>query len=159
MKRFTFRLQKIMELRKWRERFSQQKLAEAQRDRTVARRDLRKTLDEVTRQDNLVARLLRSRGGFKAGDALTGSNYKQRLRNEVAEKEQQVQRCDDVVEKSTVEVIEASRNRQAMETLRERKLEEYTVDANRREQVTMDDDASRRHHHRSSPTSPKAGAS
>ncbi len=145
MKRFIFRLQKIMELRKWKERFSHQKLAEAQRDRTLARRDLRKTLDEVTRQDNHFRRQVS--GVFKAGDALTGSNYKQRLQNEMVEKEQQVKRCDDVVEQSTVEVIEASRERQAMETLRERKLEEYTIDANRREQVSMDDDASRRHHH------------
>lgn len=134
-----------MELRKWRERFSHQKLAEAQRNHTVASRDLRKTLDEVTRQDSIIRR--RVSGIFKAGDALADTNYKQRLRNEMAEKEQQVQRCDDVVEQRTVEVIEASRERQAMETLRERKLEEYTVDANRREQVSMDDDASRRHHY------------
>ena len=145
MKRFIFRLQKIMELRKWRERSTQQKLAEAQRNRSVAKRDLRRTLDEVTRQDGIIRRQVS--GVFKAGDALTGSNYKQKLRNEVAEKEQLVESCNDVVEQQMVEVIEASRERQAMETLRERKLEEYTVNANRREQVSMDDDASRRHHH------------
>ncbi|NQT34111.1 flagellar FliJ family protein [bacterium] len=134
-----------MELRKWKERFSHQKLAEAQRNRTVARRDLRKTLDEVTQQDSIIRRQVS--GVFKVGDALAGSNYKQRLQSEMIEKEQQVQRCDDVVEQRTVEVIEASRDRQAMETLKKRKLEEYTVDANRREQVSMDDDASRRHHY------------
>ena len=144
MKRFIFRLQKVMELRKWRERFSQQKLSKAQHDRETARKELQESLTDVSNQHENQKQRINS--GIKAGDALAEARYTQRLLKEAALREREVEHCELAVEEHRDDLVEKSRERKILEKLRERQLNEHSVEAGRREQKSMDDDAARRHH-------------
>ncbi len=144
MKRFIFRLQKVMELRRWRERFSQQKLPEAQHDRETARKELQESLTDVSNQHENQKQRINS--GINAGDALAEARYTQRLLKEAALRESEVEHCELAVEERREDLVEKSRERKILEKLRDRQLNEHSVEAGRREQSSLDDDAARRHH-------------
>ena len=144
MKKFNFRLQKLLDFRKWREKSSQQVLAAAQRERENARQELERKIQEVEVQNqNSLDQVSK---GIKAGDALAGSLYSQRLQKEANLKERKVQECDVTVIEKREELIEVSREKRAIEKLREKRQSEYIQETSRKQQTVLDDDAVRRHH-------------
>ncbi len=145
MKKFKFRLQKVMELRRWLERSSQQRLAKAQNKRKRAEKDLDETLGKIDHQNrNMMSSIT---GKFAAGEALTSSSYNQSLRKEAAHKTQKVVKCEEIVVECRDDLIEKSRHKKVLERLRERRISGFITEQNRQEQTAMDDDAARHHHY------------
>ena len=146
MKRFSFRLNRVRDLRKWREHFAQRQFADAQNNRQSANREL----DEITTQIEDHIRIMEHniQGGMSAGVALVSSNYSNNLRMDVKEKESELKKCDHEVENCRNELIEKSREKQVLDRLYERQLKEFIKEQNRIEQTIMDDDAAQRSHHK-----------
>lgn len=144
MRKFDFRLQKLLDIRKWREKSSQQKLVTAQRESEKAKQELDQKLEEVEVQHK--NSLQQVSNGFKAGDALTGSLFTQKLHREATQKRQKANVCNSAVEQKREELIEISRDRQAIEKLRDKRMTEYIQETERKAQTILDDDAIRRHH-------------
>ena len=144
MKKFAFRLQKVMELRKWRERTAQQRLAEAQADRIQARTELRSALDRINAHNE--NRRKKTHGIFTAGDALTDSQYSRRLIRDASRRAEKVQLNEKNVTRCREELVDKSRAKKVLEKLHDRKFSEYRTAVAHEEQLDMDDDAVRRHH-------------
>ncbi len=134
-----------MELRRWRERFSQQKLAEAQVARRKARQDLEHTQEEVSELNK--SRRMQMKKGFTAGDALEKARYAQALLSDAAQKTEKLDQTERNVAQRRDDLVEKSRERQVLEKLRERRQNDYLTEVEHEDQMILDDDASRRHHH------------
>jgi len=144
LKRFTFRLKKVMELRKWRERFSQQRLAEAQTDRDRARGDLDRTRGELN--DHYSERRHHAKSSITAGTALAEATYSQRLLKEEADSMKKVEKNERNVKKCREDLIEKSREKKVLEKLHDRRYDEYQISSKRQAQKVLDDEAANRHH-------------
>ncbi len=144
MRRFVFRLRKVMELRRWRERFSQQRLAEAQQEKEQAHQALETALNDLAQQNEDIRGKINS--GFNAGDAIIGHRYEQKLQGVASEKSQTLESCQEEVKQRRDELVEASREKQVLETLRDRRLAEYRLKTGRIEQADLDDVAGQRHY-------------
>jgi len=134
-----------MELRRWRERFSQQKLAEAQVERRNARKDLERTQEEVSELNK--NRRNEIKKGFTVGAALEKARYAQVLLSDAAQKAEKLEQTKKIVAQRRDDLVEKSRERQVLEKLRERRQTDYMSDMEHEDQAVLDDDASRRHHY------------
>lgn len=143
MKKFIFRLQKVLDFRNWRERIEQQNFAEASVRRESAQRELDE-LVETAREHN-GSRTERVGATFTAGDALMGAEYTGRLSREISAGVNQVQERDRELDLQRDELIAASMGRKVIEKLRERKLSLYEESFARVEQAILDDVAGQRH--------------
>jgi len=144
LKRFSFRLDRVRDLRKWREHFAQRQFADAQNNRLHASKELDETINQINDHIRIMEHNIQ--GGISAGVALASSNYSQNLRIDVEEKVSVLEKCDFAVEHSRNELVEKSREKQVLERLYERQLKEFMKEQNRIEQKIMDDDAAQRFH-------------
>ena len=133
-----------MDLRKWRERFSQQKLGEANADRDRARKALKQSLDNIDEHNQL--RRGHVKDNISAGNALSDAQYSQRLIREAQQKAKVVEQSERSVKKCRDELIEKSREKKVLEKLHGRRYDEYRSATERQLQTIQDDEAARRHH-------------
>jgi flagellar export protein FliJ len=136
----------VRDLRKWRERSAQQKLAEAQNNRQTANKQLNETIDLINDHTKIMRDNIS--GGISAGEALVSANYSYNLRLDVDDRLQFVEQCDHAVEICRNDLIDKSREKQVLDRLYDRQLQEFSKEQNRVEQVIMDDDAAQRFHHK-----------
>ncbi len=144
MKKFTFRLNKILDLRKWREKTQQQKFAQAQVEKQVAAREH----DEAVEAANNHIRESRSKTNksFSVSDALLNHHYQEKLTRETIDRKKDLETAEEELENERATLVKRSRDRQVLEKLHERRLDEFTREFNRVEQAELDDDAGRRHY-------------
>lgn len=143
MKRFNFRLQKVMEMRQWNEKLSQQRMAEAQRQREEARRNVETAETAVQQHDTeLVKQMNRD---IQAGDALTHLDYAAKLRGDARAHADTLQEREESVTQRRGELVEASRDKKTIETLRDRRFVEHQKVAQRAEQAILDEIGGQRH--------------
>lgn len=141
MRRFAFRLERVREYRKWQEKLAQQALADARRRLNNAR----ERLADAEAQAEVHQRALESqiRSGTTAGQALVHQIWALRLRDEVADCEDEVRRREDQTSAQRRELTKASQDRKALELLRERRLSEYRLAEGKAEQAVLDEVAGR----------------
>jgi len=143
LKRFNFRLQKVMEMRQWNEKLSQQRMAEAQRQREEARRNVETAETAVQQHD---AELLKKMNrDVHAGDALTHLDYGAKLRGDARAHADTLQEREESVTQRRGELVEASRDKKTIETLRDRRFVEHQKVAQRAEQAILDEIGGQRH--------------
>jgi flagellar FliJ protein len=143
MRRFTFRLEKVRDLRKWKEEISQQHFAAAHQRREEARLRLEYAEAEAELHNQQFGDRISKE--FRAGDALVEHRSALRLKQNVADHTDKLQQREQEVEQRRGELVEASRDRKAIETLRERRLDEHKKNVERVEQAILDDVAGQRH--------------
>ncbi|MBM3326358.1 MAG: flagellar export protein FliJ [Calditrichaeota bacterium] len=142
MPRFQFRLQKILNLRESLEEQAELRLAAAQRAKAVEAQKL-----EAARAEAQSAEAERRRTvshQFNAGEALVHQRYGERKNIAAAEAAQSVANSERIVREKRGQLIEISRQRQILSTLREKHQKEHSAESMRIEQKQMDDDAARR---------------
>ncbi|MCF7810687.1 flagellar export protein FliJ [bacterium] len=132
----------MRDLRKWRERSAQQKLAEAQNNRLSASEELDKTINQINDHTKIARDKISQ--GISAGEALVSANYDQNLRFEADNKLQVVRKCDHAVAICRDDLIEKSREKQVLDSLYDRQFQEFTKEQNSIEQKIMDDAAAQR---------------
>lgn len=142
MKRFSFRLQKLLDLRRVREEQAQRRMAEAQRARALQLEALRAAEIAASLAQEQFRQVLSKKIG--AGEALINHRYGARLRSTAVAEADRLRHSEEVASNRRRELAEAARQKQTLETLKEKRLEEHTALALHIEQGQLDDDAGRR---------------
>lgn len=123
MKKFTFRLQRVLDAKESEEKEKQRELGVAQRELTEAERllaDLQAQLKEEQQRANE-----QNQGTVQAWQALTQHRWQKHLAGEIRKAEQDVVKALDQVEKARDILIETSREKRVLEKLREKQHEEH----------------------------------
>ncbi|MDX9957475.1 MAG: flagellar export protein FliJ [Spirochaetia bacterium] len=142
MKRFTFGLEKILELREYHERIAKTTLGEKAGKCTILDMEL-----EENARKTLVAGRERFRRGGNASDYLAGEHYALRLGSERERLMKALALAEVEREKARLTYIEASKSKQLIVKLKEREAAEYYKAAARDETKSMDDIAAIAHAH------------
>jgi flagellar FliJ protein len=143
MKKFNFRLQRVLEIKELREEQAERRLAQAQQARTLHREVLNKAESAVSSQQSEIRKTISTR--FMAGDALLNHRYGIKLQRAAAEASRKLTLAEERVSDRRKELIAVSRERQSLDSLRERRLEEYILDSSRLEQNERDEEAGQRY--------------
>ena len=143
MKRFSFRLQQVMELRNQQERMRQQELAAAVRGEEAQHGQVARLREDRERCEGTVVASSRSRKGLSK--ILLYRAYHDRLSREIGEETLRLQKLEEETERRRETLIGASRERKTMETLRDRASAEHQQSERREDQAFMDETAARVH--------------
>jgi flagellar FliJ protein len=130
MKRFQFRLQKLLDIREAREKEVKAELAhlmKIQNEERARQESLRRGID-AQRRDFGVKFL---EGKYTPGEAILFERFVDVSYRAIQSAEERIQAMEPEIEKVRVRLVEASRAKKVVEKLRERKLEEYNYEMNR----------------------------
>ena len=142
MSGFEFKLEKVLDLRKEEEQLRAQRVASARREADAAREAM-KNLE--TRRDGRT-RLTTAHGGGRSVGQLQNLEWLlDRLEGEIEVAQEAVRAADAEAVARSGEHIEAVRDRQALDRLREKKLVGWKAGQAREEQKTLDEVAVTRH--------------
>lgn len=146
MKRFQFRLQKLLQLRQHRKLEQQKKLARAERMRRV----------EEAHLQSLGARLSKERerrgenpeGKVNVALLQQSVRYQERLKQDQGVQQQMVARAREVEAKRREELLAAAVKEKVFLKLRERQEEQYHTDLDHRDQKETDEIATQQFVHK-----------
>jgi flagellar FliJ protein len=134
MKRFSFNMEKVLSLRKFREQETKIELGRAVGALAEIENSIKRTAAE-----RLHAAGERFSGGNEAPDILAWDNYITRLDQEAEKLTEDAARAEMVVEEKRGLYLEASRERKVIEKLREKKEKEYRRETLAEETKELDD--------------------
>lgn len=146
MKKFSFRLQKLLDIREAKEREVQNELS-----KVLAIQNL-----ERMKQQNYMRRLEEQRakfnqrltdGGYSFSDIMMYERFIEFSHRAIEVQQERVESMEPEIQKVRQKLIEASRERRVVEKLKERKINEYLYEANR-EIVKENDDMNQKLHMR-----------
>lgn len=143
MKRFEFRLDKVLDARKLQEQQSQRRFAEAWGEKQRLDRCKEEVEEEIDSQQNELLGYVN--GEFQISEVLIRANYNERLRLNVDEIKSKVRESEKILDEKRTELTRAMQHRQVLESLRARRLSEHQIETGRLEQLELDDEATRRH--------------
>lgn len=130
MKRFEFRLQKLLDLREAREKEIKSELAvllRKQNEERVKQENLRRGIESQRKDFSEKFRL----GRYSPGEAILFERYVDVSLRAIATAEERIKAMEPAIEKVRLRLVEASRAKKVVEKLKERKLEEYNYETNR----------------------------
>ena len=143
MKRFRFRLEQVFEIRKYREREWELKLAKI----TGICLAIRRRISDIDEQIGLtIGSLFRDRETADSNQNIAGyayliskELYMTRLRQERKEKEGELEKCETERKEVQEEYLSHSRKRKVLEKLKEKQEQEYYALMKKEEFKQMDD--------------------
>ncbi len=144
MKRFEFRLDKVLDARKIQEQQSQRHFAEAWNEKQRLERQKEDVESEIGLQENELLDYIS--GEFQVSEVLVRVNYNQNLHINAHDIETKVHESEERLEEKRSELTKAMQRRQVLESLRSRRLVEYRGEMGRLEQSELDNEAARRHY-------------
>ena len=143
-KRFRFRLEPLLTLRKRREdqqqRVVAQRLAQLQRSRELLR-DLHRRVDDTV----VWARQDRRREQLDVGSALQEQRWRWHLQRRIVQQREEIEDIQTGVHEERAELARRSKDRKAIQKLRERQQAEHLANQARQERMEMDEFASQMH--------------
>ncbi|SHK76106.1 flagellar FliJ protein [Desulfatibacillum alkenivorans DSM 16219] len=140
MKKFQFRLEPVLKLRKYKERTAQMELAKALAALQEAQAFLEQSrLQEISAQRNWDAGLEK---GMWENEFRMHADHLRGLKAQTARALENEARLKGVVEKRRRELVQASASRKSMELLREERFTQYKLETGRMEQKETDEMAS-----------------
>ncbi len=137
MKRFNFRLQRVIDVRQSKEKECQRELSRSQQ--------------ELLRQENRLQKCAleskKSREGLKKalerpsniGKLIALDKWRNRQEDELDRQSDRTRKQQVVVEDKRKELVQASKEKKILERLRERRLEEHRMAVQREEQAFLDE--------------------
>ena len=137
MKRFKFRLERLLDLRKHRERMWEMKLAEATGKCVLLENHIRDLSAESFEYAGF------SEGGIvcSAADIYGREVFRKRLQREIEETREKLEKASAEREEVNRAYLAALRERKVLDKLKERKAEEYYADRHREEAKIMNETA------------------
>ncbi len=137
MKRFHFRLQKVLDAREVVEREAQRKLGEAQRTltelETVKNQIQTEIAQLVKQQRNMLG------GTVTAGTAMQHHRWQRELEKRLRTQIEKCREAEKVVAQRRQELLDATRERKVLDRLKEKKRAEHTQLTLKEQQATLDD--------------------
>ena len=137
MKRFRFRLQKVLDLRAAVEREKARRLADARRDAADARR-ARDDLESIRNSGREILTGAHGSGG-SVGHLLNLEYVLERMESQLEEADAACAEAEKDVESTLREYHAASRERRTLDQLKEKRLEVWKREADRQEQKAIDE--------------------
>lgn len=134
MKRFAFKLEKVLEVREYWEHLSEMKLAEKAGRCAI----LQNELEENARRTHKAA-LERFASGRTILDFITAELFMKRLEQDKERKLRELAAAELEREKARADYLEKHRDKEIIEKLKERKRDEYYKEAQRLDIKTIDD--------------------
>lgn len=129
MKRFQFRLQKLLDIREKKELDIKNELAAIISRQNIEKMRQEQLRSNIAKQEKIIHAKLRS-GGYTAFEALTFERFIDISHRAIDLAEQKIQAMEPEIYKVRVRLIEASREKKVVEKLKERKLEDYNYHLN-----------------------------
>ncbi len=137
MKKFQFRLQRVLETKEVAERECQRKLGEIQHQLTIAENELRVLTDELELEREGQRKMVQ--GIIRAGDYVLRHKYQKDLELRISFKNSEINKIASKVEKARLILIEASKEKKVLEKLKERRFEEHRKETETKQQNILDD--------------------
>lgn len=137
MKKFDFRLNKVLDYRENRRKESKEELAQ----RNNELQEVVKQIDFITREQNKLAE--KDNTSLDVAELLLSSGYQDKLLSRLKEQKVFEQKAQGEVDLARENYIAKSRDVKALELLKNRKLEEHKVDVKRSERKILDEVAHR----------------
>jgi len=138
MKKFKFRLEKVMDMRAEAERQRQMALAEARMKVEAEEQRLQSLHETVTSEKNAIE-LLRTGGAIKPREINAHYQYIRRLKLDIDHQRQNIFKAKQEQELRRQELLEAAKERKMLENLKDRQREAYMAEVNRKDQALIDD--------------------
>ena len=141
MKKFDFRLQKVMEYKEHKEKEKQRELAKAkdrlrsELERLLGLNQRQAFYHDHVRKINLDKMNLRELSLYQT--------YLQKLSQEILHQKCQVRTSEENVSESRKKLLESSKEKKTLETLRAKKFQAYRKEMDRTEQKEIDESAKR----------------
>jgi flagellar protein FliJ len=143
MARFTFRLEKLLALRERHRHEREMALAQARQAVRILDDQLAALTDEQAANQEL-ARLALQKGSLEVDRLLDAHRYELLLAGQERHLKQQRQRIEHEAERRRLALVEADRQVKVLEKLRERQLQAFVHEEQRREINELDEVAQRR---------------
>jgi flagellar FliJ protein len=137
MKKFTFRLQRVIEVRHTREKECQRRLADSMQALRKCEEQLEKEKRETRESREGLRKALKKPVSVAQLMALDGW-YRWKNR-QVQERSALTDEQRGIVDQKRQELIEAAKDKKILERLKEKRYEEYRVNSLREEQAVLDD--------------------
>ncbi len=137
MKRFEFRLQRVMDARESEKKQRQRALGDAQRQLGEAELVL-KSLETELANNNTAQKKL-TKGTAKISDLQVLDKWKNHLIKQISAQSAEVRRHQKAVEKRREELVEISREKKVLERLKEKKQEEHQKEMMTSQQNFLDE--------------------
>ncbi len=137
MKKFRFRLQKVLDTRESAEREAQRLMADALRilnELEIRKKEIEDELNTVLKEQKSLFN-----GGTSAGKAMQHHRWQRELQKQLRVQEEKCLEAEQVVAKRRAELLEASRERKVLEKLKEKKRTEHKAQDHKEQQATLDD--------------------
>lgn len=148
MKKFTFRLQRLMDAKEGEERLRQRELGIEQQKLSEEEGKLNKLSDDLDQVNNDQRERLKK--GSKAGDLLLSHQWQRSLKTKIRGQEKEVEKQEGKVEKARDILVDVSREKKVLEKLKDRRKAEHQYQVNTETQNQLDDIGARLHRRRRS---------
>ena len=155
MKKFEFRLDRVMDAYRAQEQDILRKFANAMQHLSQEKNRLEDVRNKISSRDEELRK--KAREPMAVGNALMDSLYSDKLRQDAKLIRKEVHLREKKVNEVRVELAEAVRRRKVVELLREKKLEEYKLELKRSEQLETDEHTARKFAKRSTIELPTDG--
>jgi flagellar FliJ protein len=143
MKRFSFSLQSILELRERDEEDAKMALAEKEAEL------IRCKGEQQQLEQNLIQFQLEQKEERTSGQSVAELSYSVHWRNklklDIVHKNQEMEEIRSDIDLARANLLEATKKRKGMELLREKKLEQWQKERNRKDQEFLDELAGNAH--------------
>ena len=137
MKKFRFRLEKVLKIRKMNLDILQKELAEIKSQLYREQQELENLIMLRTKTEHDFIGL--QSAGFEPGEAQMYLRYINGLNGRIGQQRDIVRKYIHMVEQKRLELLKASREKQKIEKLKEKALEEYKQEINRNELIFFDE--------------------
>ena len=141
MERFTFRLDRLLSLKKSYERMKREEIGRIKMEMSRIEKEKDRTLGEILKEEEKFRK-----DGSEVHMMLHRLRYMRGLKDDLDELEMKKKRVEKMLRKKVEEYLEIQRERRTYERLKERKYREYVTE-NEREMMKFLDDVSMRKHH------------
>lgn len=137
MKKFRFRLQRVLDAKESEEKQQQRRLGEALEQVVKAENRLDELFSQLSETRKRQAEMVS--GSMKAGEAMMMHNWQMQLKKEVSAQRQDLVKLNSIAEKIRNELLELSKEKRVLEKLREKQWEEYKKQDLTAQQNMLDD--------------------
>jgi flagellar FliJ protein len=139
MKRFRFRLQRVLDVRERMRDEARQELVV----KNAARDEAQRVLAEL--EQSALQSTVKEGGTYSASDLLMLGDYHARLKREIAYQEEVVARAEAEAEEARAKYVAASQDAKSIEMLKQKRLVEYRDEALKQEGADIDELTVQRH--------------
>jgi len=137
MKKFKFRLQRVLETKEGIEKQRQRELGAKQGELLRQQKKLSELKEELKEQNK--SQREKVSGSASAGELVMLHRWQLQLEKQIVEQLVKVSTAEKAVEKARLVLVEASKERKVLEKLREKRFEEHKKISLSQEQNILDD--------------------